>query len=123
MKFTPLLLLAPFALSLALPAAAQEAAQPDSAAAAAEPAASAAAEAGPVTEASVTDVREGIQVRDPAGGLVGRVESVDSEGAVVSTGNVRAKLPFRSFGKNNLGLVISLTRSQLEAAAAAQSPS
>jgi hypothetical protein len=78
--------------------------------------------AGPVTEASPTDFREGMEVRDAQGGLVGTVESVDNEGAVVNTGARRAKLPFRSFGKNNVGLVISLSRSELEAAAAAQSP-
>jgi hypothetical protein len=42
---------------------------------------------------------------------------------VVSTGKVRAKLPLTSFGKNNLGLVISLTQAQLEAAAQGQTPS
>lgn len=77
----------------------------------------------PVTEADPTDFRAGLQVRDVEGGLVGTVESVDSEGAVVNTGNRRAKLPFASFGKNESGLVISLSRSELEAAAADQSPS
>ena len=89
---------------------------------ASEAAASTEAEPGPVTEAQVTDVRTGMQVRDSEGGMVGTVESVDGEGAIVFTGNLRAKLPFRSFGKNNLGLVISLSRSELEAAASAQSP-
>ena len=78
---------------------------------------------GPVTAAQPTDFRTGIEVRDATGGMVGTVESVDSDGAVVFTGNVRAKLPFQSFGKNNLGLVISLSRAELEAAATAQQPS
>ena len=80
------------------------------------------AEPGPVTEAEVTDFRTGIEVSDTKGGLVGTVESVDSEGAIIFTGNRRARLPFRSFGKNNLGLVISLSRAELEAAASAQDP-
>ena len=79
--------------------------------------------ASPVT---ISDVAEGSTVRDTAGGLVGTVESVDETGAVVSTGRLRAKLPFSSFGRNSRGLVISLTRAQLEAearAAAARTPS
>ena len=79
--------------------------------------------AGPIVAATRSDFRAGAEVRDPEGGLVGTVESVDEDGAVVSTGNVRAKLPFGSFGKNDRGLVISLSRAELEAAAAAQSPS
>ena len=82
----------------------------------------AAAEPGPVVDAEVTDFRTGIEVRDTEGGLVGVVESIDGEGAIVFTGNRRARLPFRSFGKNNLGLVISLSRAELEAAASAQDP-
>jgi hypothetical protein len=112
---------AAFALS-AFPAAghSQDKADPQPA----EPSdSSAVAEPGPVVEAEVTDFRTGLEVRDTKGGLVGVVESVDGEGAIVFTGNRRARLPFRSFGKNNLGLVISLSRAELEAAAAAQSPS
>ncbi len=79
-------------------------------------------EPGPVTMADATDILQGVEVRGPEGELVGTIESVDSEGAVVSTGEIRAKLPFQSFGKNGLGLVISLNRSELEAAAAAADP-
>jgi hypothetical protein len=82
-----------------------------------------AATAAQVTAATAADIRAGISVRDPQGGLVGTVESVDAEGAVVSTGSVRAKLPMASFGKNEQGLVISLTKAEFEAAARAQSPS
>ena len=78
---------------------------------------------GSIVAATRSDFRAGAEVRDPEGGLVGTVESVDDDGAVVSTGSVRAKLPFGSFGKNDRGLVISLSRAELEAAAAAQSPS
>ncbi|HEV2864955.1 MAG TPA: hypothetical protein VGX37_00420 [Allosphingosinicella sp.] len=82
-----------------------------------------AADAGTVTSAGAEDVRAGAVVQDPQGGLVGRVESVDAEGAVVSTGSVRAKLPLSSFGKNGRGLVISMTRAEFEAAVAARNPS
>ena len=88
----------------------------------AEAQASPEAQEGPVTAAAPTDFRAGLEVRDSNGGLVGTVESVDGQAAIVFTGNLRAKLPFQSFGKNNLGLVISLSRAELEAAASAQRP-
>jgi len=80
------------------------------------------AEAGPTVLATAADIRTGIQVHDQAGGPVGTIESVDATGAVVATGTVRAKLPLTSFGRNNQGLVISLTRAQLEAAAQQAQP-
>ena len=82
--------------------------------------AAAEAEADPVVPVTISDVQEGSPVHDPAGGLVGTVESVNENGAVVSTGAARARLPFSSFGKNARGLVISMTRAQLETAVAAR---
>lgn len=79
-------------------------------------------QAGPTTVATAADVRAGVSVRDQTGGVVGTIESVDATGAVVATGTVRAKLPLTSFGRNNQGLVISLTRAQLEAAAQQATP-
>ena len=80
-------------------------------------------DAGEIVAATAADVRAGVSVLDPQGGVVGTVESVDAEGAVVSTGSVRARMPISSFGRNDRGLVISMTRSELEAAAAARNPS
>ena len=74
--------------------------------------------AGATTVATAADVRAGAQVHDTTGGLVGTVESVDARGAVVSTGTARATIPVASFGRNNQGLVISMTKAQLEAAVA-----
>jgi hypothetical protein len=72
--------------------------------------------------ATAADVHAGVQVRDQTGGMVGTIESVDATGAVVATGTARAKLPLTSFGRNGQGLVISLTRAQLEAAAQQAQP-
>lgn len=69
-----------------------------------------------VTAATATDVKAGVPVFDPKGGVVGKVESVSAKGAVVSTGKARASVPVSSFGKNDKGLVISMTKSELEAA-------
>src|SRR5205085_854635 len=82
---------------------------------AATPAAAAA-----VRVATAADLRSGVQARDQTGGLVGTVESADATGAVVSTGTIRARLPLASFGASGQGLVISMTRGQLEAAARSQ---
>lgn len=77
------------------------------------------AEGGPVTQATAADIQAGAAVRDQSGGMVGTVESVSAQGVVVSTGTVRAQVPITSFGKNGQGLVLAMTRAQLEAAAGA----
>lgn len=80
------------------------------------------AQAGPVSQATAADVTAGAAVRDQSGAPVGTIESVSAEGAVISTGSVRAQIPITSFGKDAQGLVIAMTRTQLEAAAGARSP-
>ena len=89
----------------------------------AEAQAEAAAEGEAVRPVTISDVREGSLVHDPQGGVVGSVESVDETGAVVSTGQARARLPFSSFGRNGRGLDIAMTRAQFEAEVAARTPS
>ena len=84
--------------------------------------AQAAATTPPVRLATAADLRAGVQVRDQNGALVGTVESADAAGAVVSTGRVRARLALASFGATGQALVISMTRAQLEAAAAQAAP-
>jgi hypothetical protein len=76
-----------------------------------------------VTPATAADLRVGVAVQDSQGGAVGTIESVDAEGAVVSTGSARAKMPVSSFGRNANGLVISMTKAELEAAVSARSGS
>jgi hypothetical protein len=75
-----------------------------------------------VTAATDADVKAGVPVFDAKGGVVGKVESVSAKGAVVSTGKARAEIPLSSFGKNDKGLVISMTKAELEASAAAKTP-
>lgn len=69
-----------------------------------------------VTTATAADVKVGVPVFDPKGGVVGKVDSVSSKGAVVTTGKAKATVPTSSFGKNDKGLVISMTKAELEAA-------
>ena len=67
--------------------------------------------------ATSADVKAGASVLDQQGGSVGTVDSVDSEGVVISTGSVRAKVPLSSFAVGGKGLVIGATKAELEAAA------
>jgi len=65
--------------------------------------------------ATAADIKAGASVYDQTGASVGKVDSVDADGAIVNTGEVRAEIPFSSFGKNDKGLVVSVTKADLEA--------
>ncbi len=67
--------------------------------------------------ATAADVKAGATVFDQKGGLVGKVKSVSSKGAVVNTGKVKASIPVSSFAKNDKGLVIAMTKADVDAAA------
>ena len=67
------------------------------------------------TEASQADLVAGAEVRGPDGNVVGTIEEPDGEGAVVSTGSARARLPLNNFRKTQRGLIIGVTRAQFEA--------
>ena len=70
-----------------------------------------------VTAATAADIKKDVPVYDQKGGVVGKIESVSAKGAVVNTGKARAEIPMESFGKNDKGLVMSMTKVELEAAA------
>src|SRR5258708_3349960 len=84
--------------------------------------ANAQASAGQVKAAGTADVKSGISVYDEKGGLVGKIESVNAKGAVVNTGTARASIPIASFAKNDKGLLLSMTKAEIEAAAKKKSP-
>ncbi len=74
--------------------------------------------------AAAADVQAGAEVRDTDGNVVGTIESVDANGAVIATGEARVQIPVTSFAKNDQGLVIAMSKTELEAAAkAAAEPS
>jgi len=75
---------------------------------------------GSVTAATEADITKGASVYDQNGELVGKVDSVSSKGAIVSTGKARAEIPLASFGKSDKGLVVSITRADLDAEAKAK---
>lgn len=75
------------------------------------------APASEVKAATAADIKTGAMVNDQKGDPVGKVESVDADGVVVSTGTTRAKIPLSGFGVSEKGLVVGMTRAELEAAA------
>ena len=80
------------------------------------------AQASQLTAATAADVKAGVSVYDQKGGLVGKVESVSARGAVVSTGAARAVIPVSSFAKGDKGLVMNMTKAELDAQAKKKSP-
>jgi hypothetical protein len=77
----------------------------------------AATQAGQVMKATAADIKAGVSVYDETGALVGKVDSIDADGAIVNTGEVRAEIPLSSFGKNDKGLVVSVSKADLDAQA------
>lgn len=73
----------------------------------------------PAAAAATVTPTVGAKVYDPKGGEVGSIEKVDAANAVVFTGTKRATLPLSAFAKNDKGLLISLSKTDLEAAVAA----
>lgn len=69
------------------------------------------------TPAASANVTTGAAVMDTKGGTVGTVASVNGNLAVVDTGTVKASMPTSAFAQTDKGLVISMTKTELEAAA------
>lgn len=74
-----------------------------------------AAAAAPATAPAAANVTAGATVVDTTGAPVGTIESVSGDNAVLSTGTVKAAIPVASFAKGANGLVIGITKADLEA--------
>jgi hypothetical protein len=76
----------------------------------------------PAAQASASSaVTAGATVVDTKGAPVGTIESVSGANAILSTGTVKASIPTASFAKGPKGLVIGITKADLEAQVAAAS--
>ena len=84
---------------------------------AATPDASTKTEAAATTKVTKADVKAGAAIFDTSGNSVGKIESVTAKGAVVDTGKVKVTVPISSLAKSDKGLVIAMTKAQVEAAA------
>lgn len=100
---------------IAAPALAQAPATPPTAAPATQPAAAATAAAPTPT----AEVAAGATVADTAGGAVGTIESVTNGIAVLSTGSNKVSIPVGSFAKGANGLVIAMTKAEIDQKASA----
>lgn len=80
--------------------------------------ADAAAQGGASRAATADDLKVGASVYDKDGGLVGKIEKVEADGAIVATGKARAEIPLASFGVGQVpALIVGTTRAELEAQA------
>jgi hypothetical protein len=70
---------------------------------------------GQLTKATAADIKAGASVYDQTGALVGKLDSVHAGSAIVNTGKARAEIPLSSFAKNDKGLVVSVTKADLDA--------
>ena len=78
------------------------------------------AQAAPAPAAAAsTQVTVGATVYGPDGAEVGKVEKVEGGNAVINTGKNSAAVPAAAIGHNDKGLLVSMTRDQLDAAVAA----
>jgi len=62
--------------------------------------------------ATTADIKAGSPLRDSQGVAIGKVESVDADGAVVNTGQTKIKVPLVAFGKDDQGLLLGITASR-----------
>ncbi|MES2988455.1 MAG: hypothetical protein V4808_11160 [Pseudomonadota bacterium] len=69
--------------------------------------------------ATPEDVTVGSEIRDTKGVVLGKVDSVSMSAAVVASESGKVEVPLESFGKNNKGLLLSLTKAEFDAAVAA----
>jgi hypothetical protein len=56
----------------------------------------------------------GATVNDKTGAALAKIEQVDADGVVVSTGLAKVKVPKEAFGHNKAGLLLDMTKAQFE---------
>lgn len=66
---------------------------------------------------STATVTAGAQVFDQTGGTVGKIDTVEGQFAVLATDKSKVRLPLTSFAKGDKGLIIGMTKDQIDAAA------
>ena len=69
------------------------------------------------TKVTKADVKAGATLFDSTGASVGKIESVTAKGAVLDTGKVKVTVPLSALAKSDKGLVIGMTKAEIEAAA------
>lgn len=59
----------------------------------------------------------GATVKDPAGGTVGTIKSVDAQFVLIDTSKVQVRLPLTAFAASDGGPVVGITKAELDAQA------
>jgi preprotein translocase subunit YajC len=70
----------------------------------------------PAAAATAAEVKVGMQVVDPSGGIVGTVTSVKADSLILKTDKHEIQLPLTSFTANEGKLLFGMTAAQLNAA-------
>src|SRR5438270_8847693 len=72
------------------------------------------AKLGPARPARKDELSAGAIVNDKTGAAIAKIEAVDADGIVVSTGAVKIKVPAEAFGHNKAGLLLDMTKSDFD---------
>ena len=121
------------ALAAATLSAQQAGAKSSSGPASGDPAAGNVKQAAKTAPATAADLKAGASLRDSQGVQVGTIASVDGERIVIDTGKDKIGVPLNILGKDDKGLMLSITADQFnqaiakaharaQAAAATQAP-
>jgi len=68
------------------------------------------------------EVKKGQPLNDSRGQLMGLIEAVEPDGAVVYNGRSMVKVPIDAFGVNRKGLLLNLTKAQFDEMVASANP-
>jgi hypothetical protein len=79
--------------------------------------AAAAGAAAKATADTQAQIAAGTEVKGKAGESVGKIEAVDAQFVTLAMGSAKIKLPRAAFGAGPNGLMVSMTKAELEAAA------
>jgi hypothetical protein len=71
----------------------------------------------PTEKVAKADVKAGATVFDSAGDTVGTIKSVSAKSAVLDTGKVKVTIPLTSLAKSEKGLLVGMSKAEIEAAA------
>jgi hypothetical protein len=69
------------------------------------------------TPATAADLAKGVAVNDPSGSPVGTIDSTTDDTVVLLVGDRRIQVSRNTIGKNEKGLVIGLTKAEIDAGA------
>ena len=69
---------------------------------------------GAARPAKPNELTAGAPVNDKAGALIAKIDQIDPDGIVVSTGTARVKIPADAFGHNKAGLLLDMTKAQFD---------